>query len=117
MGKNGFSVEENENGKCGIAFSYIAIGKRKGYENPQLPEEVMAADYTAKLSAGLHNDHDTESNGGGLYYENEKLTVGVHPSTRQPAGKRYEPGNLPGKNTGEWKEIRNINATGNKVMH
>ncbi|MCB0807325.1 MAG: hypothetical protein KDC05_16135 [Bacteroidales bacterium] len=77
----GFSIEENGEGKSNVMVSYIAIGKRKGYENPQLPQEVIAADYTTKLEQGLHNDNDMTTDGAGLYYENGLLTVGKHPST------------------------------------
>jgi hypothetical protein len=77
----GFSAVENNGGKSSVTISYIAIGKRAGYENPELPMEVLASDYTEKLSRGLHNDGDTKTDGEGLYYENGKLTVGKHPST------------------------------------
>jgi len=87
---SGFSVVENNNGKSQVTVSYIAIGKRKGFENPKLPQEVIAADYTGKLAQGLHNDNDTGTDGAGLYYENGQLHVGKHPSTfpdlnKQPA--------------------------------
>ncbi|MCD4664909.1 MAG: hypothetical protein K8R68_06520, partial [Bacteroidales bacterium] len=81
VNENGFIITENSNGKSNVTVSYIAIGKRKGYESPVLAEEVIAADYTTKLSQGLHNDGNTETDGQGLYYENGKLTVGIHPST------------------------------------
>jgi hypothetical protein len=86
----GFSVVENNSGKSHVTVSYIAIGKRKGHENPKLPQEVIAADYTSKLAQGLHNDNETGTDGAGLYYENEQLHVGKHPSTfpdlnKQPA--------------------------------
>jgi hypothetical protein len=77
---DGFVVAENNQGKSNVTVSYIAIGKRKGLENPQLPEEVVAADYTAKLAQGLHNDNDTQTDGAGLYYENGQLVVGKHSS-------------------------------------
>jgi hypothetical protein len=79
--KDGFSIEENNEGKSNVMVSYIAIGKRAGYENPELPKEVVAKDYASKLSKGLHNDNDLGTNGKGLYYENGELTVGIHPST------------------------------------
>jgi len=81
VNENGFTVTENDNGKSNIMVSYIAIGKRKGYESPVLAEEVVAADYTSKLARGLHHDGDTETDGEGLYYENGKLSIGIHPST------------------------------------
>ncbi|MCF8369330.1 MAG: hypothetical protein K9G76_09835 [Bacteroidales bacterium] len=76
----GFKIVENNGGKSNVSVNYIAIGKRAGYENPQLPEELINVDFTEKLAIGLHNDGDTESNGEGLYYENGKLYVGTHPS-------------------------------------
>jgi hypothetical protein len=87
---SGFSVVENNNGKSQVTVSYIAIGKRKGFENPKLPHEVITADYTGKLAQGLHNDNVTGTDGAGLYYENGQLHVGKHPSTfpdlnKQPA--------------------------------
>lgn len=77
----GFTVVENNAGKSNVTVNYIAIGKRAGYEHPNLPREVIDAGYTGKLASGLHNDADTETNGQGLYYENGELIVGIHPST------------------------------------
>jgi len=77
----GFKVAENNNGKSSVVVSYIAIGKRAGYEHPNLPKEVIASNYTNNLARGLHNDSDTQTNGEGLYYENGSLVVGIHPST------------------------------------
>lgn len=76
----GFKVVENNGGKSDVTLSYIAIGQRAGLEEPQLPQEVVNADYIEKLSRGLHNDGNTETSGEGLYYENGKLTVGIHQS-------------------------------------
>jgi hypothetical protein len=73
----GFTVVENHAGKSNITVNYIAIGKRAGYENPQLAKEVIDAGYVNKLSRGLHNDNDLETDGEGLYYENGELVVGV----------------------------------------
>jgi hypothetical protein len=77
----GFSVQEANAGKSSVTVNYIAIGKRAGYEKPQLSSEVIEAAYVSKLSAGLHNDNDMQTNGQGLYYENGQLVVGIHPST------------------------------------
>jgi hypothetical protein len=76
----GFTVVENNAGKSNITVNYIAIGKRAGYERPQLAKEVIDAGYVNKLSRGLHNDNDLETDGEGLYYENGELVVGVHPT-------------------------------------
>lgn len=87
---NGFRVAENNGGRSSIEFAYIAVAKRRGYENPQLPQEVVDKDYVTKLSQGLHNDTDTQTDGEGLYYKNGELHVGRHPSTFPDESRRAE---------------------------
>jgi hypothetical protein len=80
----GFAVAENNQGKSNVQFSWIAIGKRKGFDMIELPESVVAADYTEKISRGLHNDIDNSTDGEGLYYQNGKLYNG-HALISSPA--------------------------------
>jgi hypothetical protein len=91
----GFTVQENNAGRSNVTVNYIAIGKRAGYEKPRLSQEVVDAGYTSKLARGLHNDAETHINSEGLYYENGKLVVGIHPSTLpnpdKPAEKTIKP--------------------------
>lgn len=79
--RNGFRIVESNRGESNVQVSFIAIGRRAGYERPQVASEVVASDYVDKLSRGLHNDVDTRTDGQGLYYENGQLVVGRHPST------------------------------------
>ena len=72
----GFSVGENNNGKSSVQYSWIAIGKRKGFENKILPEDVIASDYNEKISRGLVNDNDMSTSGEGIYYQDGKLHNG-----------------------------------------
>ncbi len=72
----GFSVAENNDGKSNVQYSWIAIGKRKGYENMSLPADVIASDYTEKIQRGLVNDGDPNAQGEGLYYQNGMLRNG-----------------------------------------
>jgi hypothetical protein len=97
----GFKVAENNSGKSSIVVSYIAIGKRAGYEHPNLPKEVIASNYTNNLSRGLHNDSDTQSNGEGLYYENGSLVLGIHPSILPDPNKPDEQSVIPKPTTPE----------------
>jgi hypothetical protein len=90
--KNGFTVVENNGGKSSVTVTFIAIGRRVGYEDPNLPAEVISWDYVDKLSRGLHNDADTETDGEGLYYQDGQLYVGMHPSVLpDPQRHREEP--------------------------
>jgi hypothetical protein len=97
--KDGFTVMENNAGKNSVEVAFIAIGRRAGYENPQLPEEVVLADYVEKLSRGLHNDADTRGYGEGVYFQDGELIVGVHPSTRPDPNK-------PAEEFGEIDQVR-----------
>ena len=72
----GFSVGENDHGKSDVQFSWIAIGTRKGFENKQLPAEVIASDYNEKMQRGLANDNDEVASGEGLYYKDGQLYNG-----------------------------------------
>jgi len=80
--ENGFTVLENNDGKSNVQFSWIAIGKRKGFENMSLPAEVIASDYSLKVQSGLHNDNDITTDGEGLYYQNGVLIKGQVPQSR-----------------------------------
>ena len=83
---NGFTVSENNNGRSNVQFSYIAIGKRKGYENVNLPADVVASDYTTKIQRGLSNDADLNAQAEGLYYQNGNLHTGQAQASRSSAG-------------------------------
>lgn len=96
---NGFKVAENNDGKSSVTVSYIAIGKRAGYEHPNLPKEVIESNYTNNLARGLHNDSDIQTNGEGLYYENGSLVVGIHPSTLPDPNKPAEESIIPKPST------------------
>jgi hypothetical protein len=80
---NGFSIAENNDGHSNVTFSFIAIGRRAGYENPQLPAEVIASDFESNMTVGLHNDADRATNGKGLYYQNGSLRLGQSASMMQ----------------------------------
>jgi hypothetical protein len=84
---SGFSVAENNHGKSNVTVNYIAIGKRAGYEHPDLPAEVTSVEYTRKLARGLHNDANTSTNGEGLYFQGEHLVVGTPPASQPSLAK------------------------------
>jgi len=78
----GFTVVENRDGKSNVQFSWVAFGKRAGYENMSLPADVIATDYNAKVQQGLHNDADITTDGEGLYYRDGKLFKGQLPQVK-----------------------------------
>jgi len=81
IGPDGFTVVENHDGNSDVSFTWIAIAERiDAKSQEELPPEVVSADYTEKLSRGLHNDCDTQTDGEGLYFQNGELIVGMHES-------------------------------------
>lgn len=95
---NGFIVKDM-NGTSNVKFSYVVVGKRKGYEKVQMPQDVISTEYTNKISTGLHNDGDVSTSGAGLYYENGMLKTGVHPSLLVPVQKNEDNGSLTKTNS------------------
>jgi hypothetical protein len=87
VSEKGFSIAEGNEGKSSARISFIAIGRRAGYEHPVLPGEVIESSYTQNLARGLHNDAVKDTKGEGLYYEEGKLKVGIHPSVYTDRGK------------------------------
>jgi len=104
VSSTGFEVVENNGGKSSVTVSYIAVGKRAGFENHSLAQEVIQQDYTQNINRGLHNDANTQSGGEGLYYENEQLIVGKHAS------------NMPNPNKPSEESVRPKPATQKKVQ-
>lgn len=78
---NGFIVSENNGGTSNITFSFIAVGRRAGYENPQLPADIVASDFETNMMQGVHKDADNSTEGKGLYYGDGRLQVGHPPSS------------------------------------
>jgi hypothetical protein len=75
MNSEGFVVQENNAGCSMVEFTYIAIGRRKGYENPRPASEVVADDYIYKLAKGLRNDNDRSNPGERLYFKDGRLVT------------------------------------------
>ncbi|MBK7172762.1 MAG: hypothetical protein IPH84_05925 [Bacteroidales bacterium] len=50
VSEKGFSIAEGNEGKSSAKVSFIAIGRRAGYEHPILPVEVIESSYTQNLA-------------------------------------------------------------------
>ncbi|MBN2892862.1 MAG: hypothetical protein JXL97_13425 [Bacteroidales bacterium] len=70
---SGFVVVENNNGKSTTTISWIAIGTKKGYENPQNPVELLAKDYDINMNNVMFNESDTENSAQPIWWDGQKL--------------------------------------------
>jgi hypothetical protein len=120
VSSTGFEVIENNGGKSSVTVSYIAIGKRAGFENHNLAREVIQQDYTQSINRGLHNDAKTQSSGEGLYYENDQLTVGKHasnmPNPNKPSEESVRPKPAAQKKVQLPEDPASIDPTTGKVL-
>ncbi len=74
-----FTVAENEAGKGNIAFTWIAVAVRKGYENPENPKEVLSSDFDKKLNEFMFNENDTKNNGQPMWWDGEQIRYDAVP--------------------------------------
>lgn len=61
---NGFIVKENNNGTSSVGFNWIAIGVKKGYEEPSISSEILANDFEEKMDGSkgvMYNDINPET--------------------------------------------------------
>ncbi|MBN2893593.1 MAG: hypothetical protein JXL97_17105 [Bacteroidales bacterium] len=67
----GFSVGENGKGASEIQFTWIAIATRKGYENVDLPEEIISKDFDKNIDGFMFNEANTKNAAQSLWWNGE----------------------------------------------
>ena len=79
----GFRVAENNAGKSNLTFNWIAIATRKGYNNPQIPEELTSKTYDNNLNAFMFNESDTKNSALPMWWDDntQKLNFTEIPKT------------------------------------
>jgi len=86
--KGGFVVRESSQGKSSVRFSWIAIGRRKGFETrPQAPEELVDPQFDANMGAFASNEGDLEQHANPMWHDGRSLRWDASPSPVLPAGK------------------------------
>ncbi|MGD0711759.1 MAG: hypothetical protein ABR968_11355 [Bacteroidales bacterium] len=68
-----FTVSENAKGRSNVEFTWIAIGTRNGYENPQVTKELLAPDYDNNMNDVMHNENDTLNPGKPIWWDGKTL--------------------------------------------
>lgn len=75
---NGFVVKEEPKANVSarpqpIRFTWIAVATKKGYENPQNPDEVMQNDYDKKLEGFMFNENNTTKSAIPMWWDGQKI--------------------------------------------
>ncbi|MBN2541530.1 hypothetical protein JXI42_01550 [bacterium] len=74
----GFTVIEDHGGKSNIGFTWIAIGRRAGYENPEVPYEVAASNFDGIMDRFMFNDSDKRNAAIPVWWDgNRKFQAGI----------------------------------------
>lgn len=87
---NGFVVKEQTNPNTigrpsPIRFTWIAVATKKGYENPQNPEEVMQNDYDKKLDGFMFNENETTKSATPMWWDGTKIRYDEAPKGQEVA--------------------------------
>ncbi|HYE55945.1 MAG TPA: hypothetical protein VD996_13935 [Chitinophagaceae bacterium] len=79
---NGFWVKENNNGQSNVAFTWIAISTRKGYEQPDIATELLARDFDQTLNSVMHNESNTTVNARSLWWDGTRVRFDAPPAKK-----------------------------------
>lgn len=82
--KSGFKVKTDNNTydkSIPLQFSWIAIGTRKGYENPQTPSELLSKEYDSNMNEIMVNENDVNASAKQMWWDGEKLNFGTMPES------------------------------------
>ena len=77
---HGFSVRENNKGVSNSEFNWVAIGIRKGYEETDIPREIMKRDYDENMVKVALNENELDKSAQGMWFDGQSLRFGTIPS-------------------------------------
>ena len=72
----GFTVVENNKGTSSVNFYWIAIGVKKGFENPQISSEILANDFEEKMNGNsgvMYNDNNPQTPNYSLWWDGTQV--------------------------------------------
>lgn len=73
------NIPESKNKE--IKFNWIAVGTRKGYENPEIPEELLFNEYDVYLEGFMHNEADTETDALPMWWDGRRINFSPIPES------------------------------------
>mgnify|MGYP000894753232 CR=1 FL=1 len=76
---DGFTIRSETDDAPDVRFTWIAIGKRKGFENHKAPDEILDAQFDANMSQVTLSDSDKTRDALGMYRQDGTLKFGPVP--------------------------------------
>lgn len=81
----GFEIGGADGRATEAQFAWIAIGSRKGYENVEVPSEVLAADFEANMEQVAFDENNLQGSGLGMVFDGS-LRFGPPPESPRDEG-------------------------------
>lgn len=103
----GFTVVENNNGTSDVQFSWIAIGTKRGFENPSNPDELLSPYYDEKMNGVMFNEGDLSNHANTILWDGTQLHIDDIERPKTPALKGIEEDVKIGTAEGHSKPITN----------
>jgi hypothetical protein len=107
--KSGFVIvdgSDNSDKSTPLNFAWIAIGVNKGFENPQIPEELLSPQYDTHLDEFLFNDNDTTKDGKPIWWDGSQLRFDAIPIEHSVKKEEKEKVNVLEDNTAKMQPKR-----------
>ncbi len=111
---NGFTVIENNGGKSNVEFTWIAIATRKGYEQPQIADELKSPDFDTNINKFMFNESDTTSSALQMYWQNNALHF-EQPAKTTKSEKLYIPDDVRNEKLYNFKNSLKKTKTNKKL--
>lgn len=88
----GFDVYENNNGTANIAFNWLAIGVKKGFEQPELNADVLKPDFESNMKQVSSNESDPSVTNKPIWWDGRSFRFDAPPAGTRPfsPGKKSE---------------------------
>jgi hypothetical protein len=90
----GFYVKENNSGASTVEFSWIAVGTQSGYENIEIPAEVLTDDYEIKMNGVMFNDYNLTDTPQPIWWDGTQIRFDAIP-TKSLLNKQAENTRIP----------------------
>jgi hypothetical protein len=80
----GFTVSAVDS-KASVKFSWIAVGRRAGYEkNPDVPAELCRTDFDSKMDGVMYNENDLQHSAQPVWFDGTQLRFDNPPEEARP---------------------------------